>query len=151
MIPYIYSAYDLPEDPGITCEDPSLTQQHFQDECDLNLIMARAADTGELPPGRPTFYGDFSDVSDYQSMLGKIQKAQSEFQNLPANIRDFFRNDPSLMLDFIHNPDNLEQCRTLGIFEPLVPEAGSPAPVQTAADQPAAGPPTAGPPTPEKS
>ena len=118
MIPYIYSCYDLPVDSGIDFPEPTLTQQHFQDECDLNLIMARATQTGELPPGRPTFYGDFTDIGDYQYTLEKIQRAQTEFMAMPAEIRDYFHNDPALLLDFVQDPSNLEQGRKLGIFDP---------------------------------
>jgi len=130
MIPYIHSLYDKPDDPGISFDEPSLTQQHFQDECDLNQIMERALATGEMPPSRPTFYGDFTDIGDYQSTLEEIQRAQNEFMAMPAEIRDYFHNDPALMLDFIQNPANLETGRKLGLF--------APAPAEPAASTPAA-------------
>lgn len=125
-----YSAYNTPPDDGIYNEEPTLTQQHFQDECDINLIMARATQSGELPPGRPTFYGDFTDVQDYQSALHKIQKANTEFMALPAHIRDTFHNDPAEFLAFTMDPNNKDQAISLGLIDAPPPTSN---PVLTAA------------------
>lgn len=114
---YIHSAYDPPEDPGISNDDPTLTQQHFQDECDINLIMARAMQTGELPEAKPSFYGDFSDITDYQTSLNKIQRANEEFMALPASIRDRFNNDPANMILFMENSDNRPLAIEMGLIE----------------------------------
>jgi len=116
-IPKIFSAYELPPDPGLCCEDLSLTQQHFQDECDINLIMERALSTGEEPPVRPTFYGDFSDIYSFQEIHDKIQHAMDEFSSLPAKIRDRFYNNPANLIQFMSNPDNRLEAISLGIID----------------------------------
>ena len=45
----IYSAFEKPLDPGISFKDPSMTQQHHKDDCDINKIMTRFKATGILP------------------------------------------------------------------------------------------------------
>ena len=52
------------EEPiGVKFLKSSLTQQHFREECDVNLIAARYLQTGVLPDNdRPVFYGDVSQV-----------------------------------------------------------------------------------------
>lgn len=116
-IPTVYNAFNPPPDSGLECKDLSLTQQHFKDECDLNLIMERAIGTGELPPQRPSFYGDFADVADYQSLNEKMLSAQREFDNLPANIRDRFYNNPANLIAFMGDSSNIPEAIALGLVE----------------------------------
>ena len=115
--PTVYTAFNPSPDPGLKCEDLSLTQQHFKDECDLNLIMERATSTGEFPPERPTFYGDFTDMMDFQTLSAKMLSAQKEFDNLPANIRDRFYNNPANLIDFMSNDSNLPEAIALGLVD----------------------------------
>nr|QJB20932.1 MAG: internal scaffolding protein [Microvirus sp.] len=119
MLPKIYSLYDKPIDPGIECLDPSLTQQHFQDECDINLVMERALSTGELPPPKPTYYGDFSTTMDFQSVMDTLNKATEQFQTLPPKVRERFANDPSHLIDFMNDPSNKAEAQFLGLIEPV--------------------------------
>lgn len=116
--PTVYNAFNPPPDPGLLCEDPSLTQQHFKDECDLNLIMERALSSGEPPVQRPTFYGDFTSLQDYHALNEKMLSAQREFESLPARLRDRFYNNPANLIDFMGNESNLPEAIALGIVEP---------------------------------
>lgn len=120
--PTVYNAFFTPPDPGLSCEDPTLTQQHFKDECDLNLIMERALSTGEMPIERPTFYGDFTDIGDYQALNEKMLSAQRQFNDLPAAIRDRFYNNPANLIDFMSHESNLQEAVALGLIE--APETG---------------------------
>lgn len=103
--------------PGVEPGGPSLTKQSFRKECDINRIMAKYVKTGELPPGLGVGrYGDFSQASDYLEALQTIESSQKQFASLPSGVRTFFRNDPSVMLEFVSNPDNLEKAHELGLL-----------------------------------
>lgn len=115
--------------------EPSLTQQHFRDECDINHIMARYRETGFLvnPMQRATAkpqFGDFSTVSDFMTAQNTIAQARENFDALPSNIRERFGNNPASMLAFLENESNYEEAVKLGLVEKR-PEPASPS------DQPA--------------
>lgn len=102
--------------PGIDCGE-SLTKQAFSDECDINKIMRRAEQTGELPDmikNNPQ-YGDFSDVPTYQEACNVVQKAEEQFNALNAHIRSRFSNDPAQFLEFATNPANAREMIKMGL------------------------------------
>ena len=35
----VYTQFDTPDDQPLICDDPSLTQEHFAESCDINKIM----------------------------------------------------------------------------------------------------------------
>ncbi len=45
--PKFHTRYNPPPSPGIVFEEPTMTQQHFRDECDINKIVERAIRTGD--------------------------------------------------------------------------------------------------------
>lgn len=121
--PFIYSAYERPEDPGIVFTMPTMAQQHFKDECDINWIMDRYTKTGLLPENRPDFfYGDVSDGLTYQEALDFLNTAQGDFDSLPAKLRKRFDNDPGQLLDFLADPANKEEAIRLGLVDPPIQE-----------------------------
>ena len=85
----------------------SRTKQSFAKQCDINNILGKAARTGtisHLSRYQPV-YGDFSNW-DYNEALNKVAEAKSMFQELPAEVRDEFQNDPGRFLDFVNTPAN---------------------------------------------
>ena len=102
--------------------DKSLTKQSFTDECDINKIMARFEKTGVIEHANEHQgqYGDFT-VSDYHSALNAVIAAQDSFNSLPAKIRARFKNDPSEFLDFVNNPDNVQELRDMGLLPSNLP------------------------------
>lgn len=121
--PYNYDRDAASDDSGLLCEDPSLAQQSMKDECDINNILARWVQTGELAgnPRTPS-YGDFTGIGDYHTALNTVIAAQESFMALDAKLRARFHNDPGEFLDFVSNPDNLDEMRELGLAEPLKPD-----------------------------
>lgn len=107
------SAVDDPESDRF-----SRTQQHFKEECDVNLIMKRFERTGILDhlnqyQGR---YGDFLDVpQDYQSAVNQVIAAQDMFMTLPGAVRALFENDPGKFLEFVDDPANAGRMVELGL------------------------------------
>lgn len=97
--------------------EPSLSQQQFKDECDINNIMKKYQSTGQFThlTSKQGQYADFSEITSYQDMLHTVQYAQDAFASLPADMRLRFRNDPSYLLDFIQDPKNYEEALSLGL------------------------------------
>lgn len=103
----------------ISFDEPSLTQQHFKDECDINKIVARFKKTGvfdHVTTKTPT-YGDFSNVQSYQDALGIVQRAEDSFDSLPSAVRKRFQNDPLELLAFMEDPGNYDEAVRLGLVQ----------------------------------
>jgi len=99
------------------------TQQQFAQECDINFIMDKYIKTGEFTHAtqKKGTYGDFSEISDYHSMLNTVIYAQEAFALLPATIRARFRNDPGELLNFINDDSNYDEALKLGLLNPDLP------------------------------
>ncbi len=126
---FLRTAYNYDKDAasnesGLACEEPSLAQQHFKDECDINNILRQFNITGLLPesPLSPR-YGDFTGISDYHTALNRVIAAQDEFDALPAQIRARFANDPAQLIEFLENSDNRSEAEELGLIEKVAAEA----------------------------
>ncbi len=92
------------------------TKQAFKKECDINQIMAKYQKTGAIThfaKNSPS-YGDVTS-QDFQESMEIITKAQQLFDDLPSSIRDKFGGSPGAFLDFVQNPDNLEEMQDLGL------------------------------------
>ena len=122
--PYNYDRDAASNESGLACEEPSLTQQHFKDETDINNILRQFNVTGMLPeaPLSPR-YGDFSGIVDYHSALNAVIAAEDSFMTLPAQIRARFENDPAQLIDFLSDENNRQEAVKLGLLE--VPKAES--------------------------
>lgn len=81
---------------GLTCNDPSLTEARFRDECDLSVIIKRFLKTGELPQMRDksVIQSDEGMPTDYFEMMSRVAEARSRFDALPLETRNRFNNDP---------------------------------------------------------
>ena len=113
-----YDSDKVSVETGLVCEDPSLAQQQFKDECDINTILERFNVTGQLPvmPLQPQF-GDFSGVTDYQTALNAVLDAQESFDALPARVRERFANDPAAFVDFCLDEANRGEMKALGLID----------------------------------
>jgi len=119
--PYNYDTDAASNESGLHCEDASLAQQHFKDECDINNILRQFNITGLLPeaPLSPR-YGDFTGIGDYHTALNQVIAAEDEFMSLPAQIRARFENDPSQLIEFLNNPENRNEAIDLGLVNKSV-------------------------------
>lgn len=103
---------------GLQCKDVSLTVQSEKDNCDINVIMRRFGQTGQLPAGArlPPLTGDFSEcVNDYGTALRMVRAAQEAFAALPAKVRHRFHQSPEAFVAFCSDPANIEEVRKLGL------------------------------------
>lgn len=117
--PYNYDTIAASNESALHCEDASLAQQQFKDECDINNILRQFNITGLLPesPLSPR-YGDFTGIGDYQSALNAVIAAEDGFMALPADIRSRFANDPAMLIDFLADEGNRAEAEKLGLVVP---------------------------------
>ena len=115
--------------------EPTMTQQQFKDECDVNNILRKhghdpVAFQALTRPGG--VYADFSNITEYREMLDTVMNAQDAFSALPAHLRYRFGNDPAQLLEFIQDGKNYDEGVKLGI---LTPKQTNPQPVATPNDK----------------
>lgn len=110
----------ITDEHGKLVPELSRTQQHFADDCDVNVQLERFTQTGTIPNGNPNTpkYGDFVDAPEYQEALNIVINAENQFASLDAKIRRRFSNDPELYLEFVNDPDNYDEAVKLGLFIP---------------------------------
>lgn len=99
--------------------DPSLTQQQYTDEVNLNVMVKRFGITdGALPPAAmdPRFFGDFSEAVDLRDIFDRVREATNRFNELPADLRKRFNHDPAQLLAFVEDPANHKQAVELGLL-----------------------------------
>lgn len=109
---------------GLECKDPSLAVQSAKEECDVLRIIARFKQAGLPLPSGPARFVDVSEVGDYQTAVSRVREADESFMRLPAKVRERFGNDAGKFLDFVSNPANLEEGRSIGLYAPAPkPEA----------------------------
>ena len=114
--PYNYDLDAASNESGLHCEDATLAQQHYKDECDINNILRQFNVTGLLPENALSpRYGDFTGISDYQTALNQVIAAEDEFMRLPADLRARFGNDPAQLIEFMENSENKDEAIKLGL------------------------------------
>lgn len=109
----------------LTC-GPSRTKQSFKQEADINYIVERwgSVNLGAQNQTRP-MYGDFTQVTDFHGAQNQMLQAQEGFATLGARLRERFNNDPGALLDFVDNPENLEEAQALGILPKPAPASAA--------------------------
>lgn len=100
--------------------EPSRTKQSFAQEADINFLMDRFMSTGYFPSveelgGPQAMFGDFSEGISYMEALERVRAADEGFRSLDAKVRDRFRNDPALLLEFLSDPANRGEALKLGL------------------------------------
>lgn len=113
---YVFNYFNKPPCVIHVNHEPTMTQQQFKDECDINQILQKFVETGFLDTIGPGVFADISDTLDYQSSLNFIKQADEMFAALPSGIRERFHNNPAEYMDFVHDPSNLAEGQELGIF-----------------------------------
>lgn len=115
--PYNYDTNEVSDETGINTGEEGGAKQSFKEECDINTIVARFGLGYELPEThRVPQYGDFSNITDFQTAMNATARAREAFDQLPANIRTKFNNDPGQYVDFCLNPDNINELKEMGLL-----------------------------------
>lgn len=114
--PYNYDTDAASNETGLNCGTTTRTQQHFKDEVDINTIVERFGVTGEqIPTQQYPTYEEYEGIYDYQTAMNVIVKARETFMTLPAKARARFDNSPQKFMEFIHDPDNVDEAVKLGL------------------------------------
>lgn len=110
---------------GEVTTPPSMTKQSFAAECDINNIIKSFSITGMVnhinQNASKGAYVDLPDPIDFQEAIHTVEGANQAFMSLPSKIRDRFNSDPVKFLEFLSNPENANEARSLGILNPLPP------------------------------
>lgn len=126
--PFNYDADVASFDSGVMIDpEEKKTRDSFIEECDINTIVKRFALTGALPENvRMPTYGDFEGVNDFQTAMNAIVAARESFDQMPAEVRLRFHNDPQEFVEFCSDESNREEALELGLVEPAaapIPES----------------------------
>lgn len=103
-----YHQYDRQQPKPRTYNDePSQTQQHFKDECDVNHIIDKFTSTGELlhVRGAPGLYADVGSATDYQDLMNNLRAVQGAFEGLPEEIQDEHGSAEAWLHSMLKDPD----------------------------------------------
>lgn len=111
----------------LNCDDPSLAQQHFKDDVDINVLLERFKVTGQMPQGLVLpQYGDYTGVTDFRQAAESIRRAKEAFLDVPFDVRKRFDNDALQFADFCADPKNLEEVRKLGLAPAVLGDGAKP-------------------------
>lgn len=124
----VHSYFDPPPSVPYFSDKPSMTEQQFKDDTDINVMISRFGNSAfvsdpllSISGSKPSF-GDFSDPVSYHDALNILNDAQEQFSVLPAKIRARFGNNPQEMLSFLNDPANMDEAVKLGLCNPKVSE-----------------------------
>lgn len=109
---------------SFACHEPSKTQQQFAKDADINVILAKFLNTGELNlTGHPA-YGVTPDETDLLDSIVTSSQVAEAWNALPAAVRNILK-DPKTFADYVdHCVENgdLDPLRELGLANAKVPE-----------------------------
>lgn len=105
--------------PRVTIDTGTVSRvkQSFKDETDINAIMARYIKTGVLDhiKENPGIYADLPVGADYQEALDIVIAAGEAFDELPGTVRRRFQNNAVQFLEFMDDPEMVEESYELGL------------------------------------
>ena len=95
---------------------------------DINNIVKRWEEQGAMPPVDPRVpnYGNFASGADFHRVMNTVAMATQDFSALPAEVRDFCKNDLGNFLDNLGDPDKLADMVSAGLLEEHIPEDEKP-------------------------
>lgn len=97
-------------------DEPSLTDQQFKDDTDVNIILQKYMKNGMQIPPLTGQYLDLTELPDFQEAQLIVLKGQEAFMSLDAKVRLRFNNDPAAMLRFLDDPANADEAVQLGLI-----------------------------------
>lgn len=105
-------------------KSPSLTKQYFKDECDINNVVNKFAQTGQIPNlnNMEPQYGNSPDM-DLKTALDSVFELKAEFANLTTQEKAQFSNNPEIyaqfLSDYAQSPESFYFDETLEDDIPL--------------------------------
>lgn len=109
---------------GIVFTEPSMTDQSQFAESDINYIVQKYADgrsgVATLDLGQDAGvlqYGDTLLPGDYETALDLINAVNSEFYELPSQIRAEFNHNPKELIAALADPRQRNRLESLGLLQ----------------------------------
>ena len=96
--------------------EPKQTKQYFKDECDINNIVGKFVETGQLPTNIKSDpqYGE-SPTIDLKTALDLVKNLHTEFNDLPEDVQEIFGKKPEhyaqFLSDFEESPESFSNER----------------------------------------
>lgn len=112
----------------ITDFGPSLTQQQFTKDVDLNFMVKAMGitDGSSIPPFfdqsiTADKFGDFTEAQElgFRGAMDRLKEATDAFNQLPATIRRRFGNDPGELMNFLADENNADEAIKLGLLKKM--------------------------------
>ena len=106
---------------GLEFTQPSLTQQQFKDECEIESLL-KAHNLGQVMGilnnhGQQPLYGDVSDIPDFHDAQNHVARATEYFEGLPSDVRSRFNNSLSEFLTTLNDPGAREALTDMGVLK----------------------------------
>lgn len=115
-MPTFYTRFKHGPRVGFHFNKPSMTEQYFQFECDINNIVNDRVQSSLKPSTQqPIFNAEFKPNS-YNDALNFIADTKSKFEQLPSSLRAEFDNNPQKLIDFVSDDSNRERAVKLGLI-----------------------------------
>lgn len=113
---------------SIDLSKPKMTDQSGLKASNINNIMEQYKRTGVLPEVRQKIarYVDNTEIPSLEEAHDIIVEAREMFMALPAQVRKLMDNDPTRLVEFIKDPENVDVLIKYGVIEkskePLSPK-----------------------------
>ena len=81
---YMFDTAAVFNETALDTGEDAVTQQCYKDECDINILLAKFAVTGQLPDNvRVPQFVDFEEAFDFHSSMNVIRAAEEAFNAMP--------------------------------------------------------------------
>lgn len=127
----------------LTGFEDSIVDQSQAADADLNVLVERWSRGHPMPVFEPGQFGNVAEMGDFQTVQDRLVVMKQAFLQLPAAVRERFKNSPVLFADALADVANHPEFEELGILAKrevvderpvtLVPKA----PTEEAGDKPA--------------
>lgn len=107
---------------------PSLTQQQFKEDCDINLVLKKYGVHHDYVPGQVAIgIENFRDLSiapkDLTEAMAIVQHANESFMDLPAELRRAVGDDARVLLELSSSEEGVEKLKAAGFGAKNAPDA----------------------------
>lgn len=86
------------------------TIQSFAPELDINRIVSKYLQTGEMPQKNLPVWGQTVPSTELQDQLETAAAVEQWFQQMPADQRLKFSNNPVMALEFLEHEENKQEA-----------------------------------------
>tara|TARA_Y100001970_G_C14023610_1_gene744831 strand:- start:217 stop:684 length:468 start_codon:yes stop_codon:yes gene_type:complete len=116
-------AYDKHKRYSFRTIGESLTDQSCSEDAKIQNVIKRYDSRGYFDTinRNPGQYSDFTQVTDLQEAMNKIQSAKDNFMVIPSHIREKFNNNPKEFYEFASNESNFDALVDMGLATERIP------------------------------